>query len=113
MATPQSAPACNVQTYGKSLIALKPIPPYVLSAGDSYHPDRRRCLKTVGKERQSKRKACKACVQTKLRCSMSRSACSQCLQVEPCVNTLCSPYQCNLRIRPWTRLRMCYHSWKG
>ncbi|KAL6235285.1 hypothetical protein BDW75DRAFT_210019 [Aspergillus navahoensis] len=42
---------------------------------------RRRCIKTVGKERLSKRKSCEACAQKKLRCSMTRPACTRCLQI--------------------------------
>ncbi|KAL4985601.1 hypothetical protein BDW68DRAFT_198629 [Aspergillus falconensis] len=42
---------------------------------------RRRCVKTVGKERLSKRKSCETCAQKKLRCSMARPACSRCIQI--------------------------------
>ncbi|KAL4996695.1 hypothetical protein BDV10DRAFT_186933 [Aspergillus recurvatus] len=42
---------------------------------------RRRCMKTVGKERLSKRKSCETCAQKKLRCSMTRPACARCLQI--------------------------------
>ncbi|KAL4878149.1 hypothetical protein BJY04DRAFT_221504 [Aspergillus karnatakaensis] len=41
---------------------------------------RRRCIKTIDQQRRSKRKSCDACVQKKLRCSMSRPSCSRCLQ---------------------------------
>ncbi|EAW13263.1 Zn(II)2Cys6 transcription factor domain-containing protein [Aspergillus clavatus NRRL 1] len=41
---------------------------------------RRRCIKTVGQERVSKRKSCETCAQKKLRCSMTRPACSRCVQ---------------------------------
>ncbi|PYI25924.1 hypothetical protein BP00DRAFT_499137 [Aspergillus indologenus CBS 114.80] len=47
---------------------------------------RRRCIKNIGQERQSKRKSCDACAQKKLRCSMTRPSCSRCLQSRrPCV----------------------------
>ncbi|KAL4815745.1 hypothetical protein BDW67DRAFT_185467 [Aspergillus spinulosporus] len=42
---------------------------------------RRRCQKAVGKERLSKRRSCETCAQKKLRCSMTRPACSRCLQL--------------------------------
>ncbi|RDW61718.1 Zn(II)2Cys6 transcription factor domain-containing protein [Aspergillus mulundensis] len=42
---------------------------------------RRRCIKTIGKERPSKRKSCETCARKKLRCSMARPACSRCLQI--------------------------------
>ncbi|KAL4925657.1 Zn(II)2Cys6 transcription factor domain-containing protein [Aspergillus undulatus] len=42
---------------------------------------RRRCIKSIGKERSSKRKSCETCAQKKLRCSMTRPACSRCLQI--------------------------------
>ncbi|KKK23905.1 hypothetical protein AOCH_004198 [Aspergillus ochraceoroseus] len=46
---------------------------------------RRRCIKTIGQERQSKRKSCETCAQKKLRCSMTRPACSRCIQIRtPC-----------------------------
>ncbi|RAL14509.1 Zn(II)2Cys6 transcription factor domain-containing protein [Aspergillus homomorphus CBS 101889] len=47
---------------------------------------RRRCIKNIGQERQSKRKSCDTCAQKKLRCSMTRPSCSRCLQSRrPCV----------------------------
>ncbi|KAL4914844.1 hypothetical protein BDW62DRAFT_189678 [Aspergillus aurantiobrunneus] len=42
---------------------------------------RRRCIKTIGQERLSKRKSCDTCAQKKLRCSMTRPACSRCLRI--------------------------------
>ncbi|KAE8148626.1 hypothetical protein BDV25DRAFT_157910 [Aspergillus avenaceus] len=46
---------------------------------------RRRCIKTIGQERPSKRKSCETCAQKKLRCSMTRPACTRCEQLEkPC-----------------------------
>ncbi|KAL2823287.1 hypothetical protein BDW59DRAFT_180746 [Aspergillus cavernicola] len=42
---------------------------------------RRRCIKTIGQERRSKRKSCETCAQKKLRCSMARPACTRCLQI--------------------------------
>ncbi|KAF1960660.1 hypothetical protein CC80DRAFT_500945 [Byssothecium circinans] len=42
---------------------------------------RRRCAKTFGRERASKRKSCETCVQMKLRCSLDRPACSRCVQM--------------------------------
>ncbi|KAL2834639.1 hypothetical protein BJY01DRAFT_253007 [Aspergillus pseudoustus] len=42
---------------------------------------RRRCIKSIGQERLSKRKSCETCAQKKLRCSMTRPACSRCLQI--------------------------------
>ncbi|KAL3487795.1 hypothetical protein BJX62DRAFT_240634 [Aspergillus germanicus] len=42
---------------------------------------RRRCIKSIGQERLSKRKSCDTCVQKKLRCSMTRPACTRCLQI--------------------------------
>ncbi|KAF2638893.1 hypothetical protein P280DRAFT_64867 [Massarina eburnea CBS 473.64] len=42
---------------------------------------RRRCAKTFGRERASKRKSCETCVQMKLRCSLARPACSRCVQM--------------------------------
>ncbi|KAF7589914.1 hypothetical protein BBP40_003532 [Aspergillus hancockii] len=46
---------------------------------------RRRCIKTAGQERLSKRKSCEICAQKKLRCSMTRPACTRCVQIgTPC-----------------------------
>ncbi|KAE8353418.1 hypothetical protein BDV28DRAFT_148075 [Aspergillus coremiiformis] len=46
---------------------------------------RRRCIKTAGKERLSKRKSCETCAQKKLRCSMTRPACTRCVRMTtPC-----------------------------
>ncbi|KAB8231405.1 Zn(II)2Cys6 transcription factor domain-containing protein [Aspergillus alliaceus] len=46
---------------------------------------RRRCIKTAGQERLSKRKSCETCAQKKLRCSMTRPACTRCVQMgTPC-----------------------------
>ncbi|CEL10827.1 Putative C6 zinc finger domain protein [Aspergillus calidoustus] len=42
---------------------------------------RRRCIKSIGQERLSKRKSCETCAQKKLRCSMTRPACTRCLQI--------------------------------
>ncbi|KAJ5908496.1 C6 finger domain protein [Penicillium taxi] len=42
---------------------------------------RRRCAKTFGQERASKRKSCETCAQKKLRCSLTRPACSRCVQM--------------------------------
>lgn len=42
---------------------------------------RRRCIKTAGQERLSKRKSCEICAQKKLRCSMTRPACARCVQM--------------------------------
>ncbi|KAL3473724.1 hypothetical protein BJX99DRAFT_261125 [Aspergillus californicus] len=42
---------------------------------------RRRCIKTIGQERLSKRKSCETCAQKKLRCSLSRPACTRCLRI--------------------------------
>ncbi|KAL4779647.1 hypothetical protein BJX76DRAFT_351610 [Aspergillus varians] len=42
---------------------------------------RRRCIKTIGQERMSKRKSCETCAQKKLRCSMGRPTCTRCLQI--------------------------------
>ncbi|KAE8408438.1 hypothetical protein BDV37DRAFT_172371 [Aspergillus pseudonomiae] len=42
---------------------------------------RRRCIKTAGQERLSKRKSCETCAQKKLRCSMTRPACARCVQM--------------------------------
>ncbi|KAJ5372691.1 C6 finger domain protein [Penicillium concentricum] len=42
---------------------------------------RRRCAKTFGQERPSKRKSCEICAQKKLRCSLTRPACSRCVQM--------------------------------
>ncbi|KAJ5816319.1 C6 finger domain protein [Penicillium robsamsonii] len=42
---------------------------------------RRRCAKTFGQKRASKRKSCETCVQKKLRCSLTRPACSRCIQM--------------------------------
>ncbi|PYH49579.1 Zn(II)2Cys6 transcription factor domain-containing protein [Aspergillus saccharolyticus JOP 1030-1] len=54
--------------------------------GDLRDRHRRRCIKNIGQERQSKRKSCDACAQKKLRCSMTRPSCSRCLQSRrPCV----------------------------
>ncbi|RHZ58441.1 hypothetical protein CDV55_106137 [Aspergillus turcosus] len=46
---------------------------------------RRRCIKTAGQERTSKRKSCETCAQKKVRCSMTRPACARCVQTgTPC-----------------------------
>ncbi|KAJ5788855.1 uncharacterized protein N7518_005866 [Penicillium psychrosexuale] len=42
---------------------------------------RRRCAKTFGKQRASKRRSCETCAQKKLRCSLTRPACSRCVQM--------------------------------
>ncbi|KAJ5731793.1 C6 finger domain protein [Penicillium malachiteum] len=42
---------------------------------------RRRCAKTFGQKRASKRKSCENCAQKKLRGSLTRPACSRCIQV--------------------------------
>jgi hypothetical protein len=49
--------------------------------GDLRDRHRRRCAKTFGRERTSKRKSCDTCAQTKLRCSLTRPACSRCVQI--------------------------------
>lgn len=49
--------------------------------GDLRDRHRRRCIKTVGKGRLSKRRSCETCAQKKLRCSMTRPSCSRCLQL--------------------------------
>ncbi|PYH98004.1 C6 zinc finger domain protein [Aspergillus ellipticus CBS 707.79] len=87
----------NVQTTGQPL----PPPPSQPTAEGEYRcgicnktysrrdlrdRHRRRCIKNIGQERQSKRKSCDACAQKKLRCSMNRPSCSRCLQSRrPCV----------------------------
>ncbi|KAL3464805.1 hypothetical protein BJX64DRAFT_78487 [Aspergillus heterothallicus] len=42
---------------------------------------RRRCVKSFGQERRSKKKSCETCVRKKLRCSMTRPACTRCLHI--------------------------------
>ncbi|KAJ5520033.1 C6 finger domain protein, partial [Penicillium fimorum] len=42
---------------------------------------RRRCAKTFGQQRASKRKSCEICARKKLRCSLTRPACSRCIQM--------------------------------
>lgn len=49
--------------------------------GDLRDRHRRRCAKTFGQERASKRKSCETCAQMKLRCSLARPACSRCVQM--------------------------------
>lgn len=49
--------------------------------GDLRDRHRRRCAKTFGKQRASKRKSCETCAQKKLRCSLTRPACSRCVQM--------------------------------
>lgn len=53
------------------------------SQGDLRDRHRRRCIKTAGQERRSKRKSCEACARRKLRCCMTRPVCRRCAQVPP------------------------------
>lgn len=49
--------------------------------GDLRDRHRRRCAKTFGQERASKRKSCETCARKKLRCSLARPACSRCVEI--------------------------------
>ncbi|KAJ0422937.1 hypothetical protein BJY00DRAFT_62650 [Aspergillus carlsbadensis] len=55
--------------------------PKTYSRRDLRDRHRRRCIKSIGQERLSKRKSCQTCAQKKLRCSMTRPACARCLQI--------------------------------